>query len=121
MANNSREDQSEWCSCLFNGCFDIGSSTQIEDTFPLADRSSTSSGLLRLEVASAMWGTEKNCVDVTKDIAALIEADELTIPRGLKFHKVFGDPAVSKVVNLIALSSPLLRLHESAILPRVFS
>ena len=81
---------------LFDGCFDPSASEDNGQFFTVADNSSTSSGV-RLEVASATWGAGESLVDVTSDVAAMIEADELTIPMKLKFAKVFGDPAVSAV------------------------
>merc|ERR1712137_500771 len=96
---NCKDEGFSLCGCLFDASFDP-SSSEGNDFFQVADNYSTSSGM-RLEVASAKWGTQENSVDVTADVAAMIEADELTIPRGLKFSKIFGDPAKGKKKELV--------------------
>ena len=88
-----------WANCLLPDCIaarwglPTSGMVELSDDAKLGDCSSTSSGA-RLEVASALWGTEDSPVDVTEILAAMVEADELTIPKRLKFSKVFGDPAV---------------------------
>ena len=117
-----RDEGFSLCGCLFDACFDPSASEDINrQFFPVADNSSTSSGA-RLEVASARWGTGENSVDVTSDVAAMIEADELTIPMRLKFAKVFGDPAVSAVFAHapLFLNATTRNPLQHSVVPRAF-
>lgn len=80
---------------------ELGSDAAIVDT------SSMSSGS-RLEIASASWGIKDKSVDVTQQLRAMVEGDELTIPRTLSLAKEFGDPAVSPLPAPANLTDVLL-------------